>query len=349
MSVDSAVADSRSVATAAAALLRSVRGQGADVQTAVDHLELQARRTIESSVQGFDAADIDVSEEDVLAEALSQIGIGVTLVTAESALEQPQTVDQLDRAVTSLEANATTLESGGAVEAATHGFDTAPDGVLLSVDDAAIQSLDEMSATAADVASTLLDKARKPLMTSVPEPLRNPVTAHADQIAGRLLRWGLRAVARGLDLLLNLVDLAAIERARNKLERILAGLDQGDEPHVLMAFAIGAQEVRDRLAPPAGDSRSSVDDARRRTVEDLAALADRFARLCVVLRRVAAAIVGLAGALAMVQITLPHATAISIVGLCLVLGAVVVLGRDYTGATDLPGRVRGVRFLVGGA
>ncbi len=347
MTVETAAAESRSVATAAASLLRSVQGRGGDLDNALDRLELQARRAIESPpVQGFDAAAPDtVTDEDVMADALSQLSIGLTLVSAEAAVNQEEGVPHLDDAVSSLEATATVIESGGAAQAAVLGFDTAPDGVLLSLQDAAIQSLDEMSAAATDVATAILDKARKPLMKAVPEQLRDPITTYADEVGGRLLRWGLRAVRKGLDLLLGLVDLALVERARDTIDQILAGLERDEDAETLMAFAIGAQAVRADLQRPADPSS---EEAHRRLVTDLAGLADRFARLCVVLRRIASVIAGLTGVLLVVPIAVPHATPLTVAGLCIVLGAVVVLGRDYTGATDLPGRVLGVRLLVAG-
>lgn len=344
MGVDSAAANSRAVALAASALLRSVREARADTETAADRLELQARRTIDSPVQGFDAAGEPATEEDVLSEALSQIGIGLTLVSAQSALEKPEGVAQLDASISSLESTAETIESGTGNGAGVHGFDTAPGGVLLPVPDAAIQSLDEMSASAAEVATGLLDKARQPLLLAIPEKLRDPIADHVSAHAGRLLRWGLRAVRRGLDLLLSMVDLTLVEKARDKLDQVLAGLQRGDDVRALMSVAIGAEGLRAALAQAPKPEKDPQE--RRETVTRLAQLSERFGRLCGVLRQIAAVLAGLAGALALVSVALPHATAVTLAGLSIVLGAVVILGRDYTGATDLPGRVRGVRLLV---
>jgi len=57
-------------------------------------------------------------------------------------------------------------------------------------------------------------------------------------------------------------------------------------------------------------------------------------------------LVGLGGLLALLHVTLPHSLTVTTIGLALVLGAAVVIGRDYTGASDLPGRVRGVRLVL---
>lgn len=346
MSVDSAAADARSVASAATSFLRSVRSPERDLDTSLDRLEIQARRAIETSEHGFDSSTEPVSDEVVLAEALAQLGIGVTLITAESAAEGPEGADQLEHAVTELEATASALETGAAVEGLVRGFDATPGGVALEVDDAALQALEEMSAAAGGVADTLLDKARKPLLKVIPEQFADPLARYGQEIGGRLLRWGLRAVQRGLELVLSLVDVAAVERVRDSLDLVLAGLDRGEAPHVLMSAAIGAQRVRSELATTPSSPPAS-EEGQLATVEDLVVLTDRFARLCSILRKVAAAVAGLAAALALLQLTLPHATAVTLAGLALVLGAVVVIGRDYTGASDLPGRVRGVRLVLG--
>ena len=66
------------------------------------------------------------------------------------------------------------------------------------------------------------------------------------------------------------------------------------------------------------------------------------------LRRVAIAMVDLAATMAMLSVTIPHAALLTTSVLVLVIAAVVLLGREYTGAWDLPGPVRGVLLVATG-
>lgn len=337
-----AVRDARSVGGAADAVARAIRSNG-DVESALDQLELQAAHIVGDSVQGFDADGVEPSDEELLAIAVSQLGIGTTLLCTEAAAAPTAggSVAELQSAVTTLERTADALEEHGAAAPLEQGFDTRPGGSPLPVADAALAALDEMADAAGDVATAILDRTLKPLVDRVPAPLKDIGTQLGLDIPGRLARWGLRAVRKGLDLLLRLVDFEAVERYRERLDAVLTRLGQGEDAAVLSGWAIGVEAVRAEVTAgrPAG-----VDEA---LVRELAGLADRFAQLCRLLRRVAGLIAGLAATLALFQITLAHAVGVTALGLVLVLAAMVALGRDYTGASDIPGRVRGVRVLLG--
>ena len=87
-------------------------------------------------------------------------------------------------------------------------------------------------------------------------------------------------------------------------------------------------------------------DGEANLVAELANLSARFGRLCRLLRGVVVALAGAASALALLHVTMPHVVPLTAAGVVLVLGVTIVLGRDYTGASDLPGPVRGVRILL---
>lgn len=333
-----AVDDARAVGAAAQAMVHAIRSGGGDLDAAVDWLEVNAVRVVGDPVDRFDAAGEAPSDEDLLALAASQLSIGTTLVAAEGAVESAQHADRLGAAVVALEGTADALEVRAAGPGVTHGFDTAPGGTPLDLRAAAHAALDEMAGAAADVATAVLDKTVAPLVERIPGPVRDLVDGLQLDVGGRLARWGLRAVRRGLEILQRLVDVDAIERARARVDGVLARLGQGEDADVLAGWAIGADAVRDEV-----DRRTRA--ARRaELVAELAALTARFVRLCAALRGVAVALAGLASVLALFQVTLPHAGAITLAGLVLIVGATVVLGRDYTG--DLSWRVRGVGVLV---
>jgi hypothetical protein len=335
-----AVDDARAVGTAAQAMLYAIRSGTGDLDAAVDWLEVNAVRIVGDPVNRFDAPGEPPSEEDLLALAASQLGIGTTLVAAEAAAESTRHADRLDVAITALEGTADSLEMDNAGPAVKQGFDTAPHGTPLDVRAAAYAALDEMAGGAAEVATAVLDNTLKPVVERIPGPVRDLVDGLHLDVGGRLVRWGLRAVRRGLDLLQRLVDIDAIERVRARIDSVLERLGRNEDAGVLAGWAIGADAVRDEVA------RRNKPAERAELVAELADLTTRFVRLCGALRGVAIALAGLASVLALLQITLPHAGAITIAGLVLIIGATVVLGRDYTGSDDLPGRVRGVGILL---
>jgi hypothetical protein len=113
------VQDARSVSSAARALARALHGRGTDPRTALDTLELHARRIVEDADRGF-APDDAPSDEALLQEALIQFEVGATLFAADQAragstggltsaaaqLDQAaDTIDNLDGSVSGLRAS----------------------------------------------------------------------------------------------------------------------------------------------------------------------------------------------------------------------------------------------------
>lgn len=335
--------DARSVGRAADSLARAIRRDG-NVDGARERLREHAEVAVEGAGPGrYAATGIGPADEVVLAECLSQLSIGTTLLTAESALTTPSGIspDALRAAVASLDDTTRALADETAPPPTPRRFDTSLGGVTLDVRAATVAALDEMSEAAATAATALVDRAMKPLVESVPETVRT-VAENLLPSGGQLAQWGLRAVQRGLELLTTLVDLETIDRLRDRIDDVLRRLGQGEDTTVLLGAAIGADAVRDALAPQ-DPSSPPTDDA---LVAELARLAARYERVCRLLRRVAGALVGVAAALASFGVVSPQVAALSALGFVVVLGAVIVLGRDHTGATDLPGRTRGVRLIV---
>lgn len=327
------VQDARSVSSAARALARALDGRGTDTRTALDTLELHARRVVEDADRGF-AAEAAPSDESLLREALIQFEVGATLCAAEKA--RAGRTGDLTSAAAQLDQAADTMDNLDASASGLRGFDATT--FTASTTDAALLALDEMAASASQVADKVLGKTFKPLLDKVPQELRDVLGEVAEP--GGLLRWAMRAVRKGIELLTRLVDLPLLETARERVDDILARLGKGEDSAVIAGSVIGADGVRAWLheAGPAPDGTTLVGE--------LADVAERYGRLCTLLGRVAVAITGLAALLAALQITMAHAAAITAVGLAMVLGVLVVLGRDHTGANDVPGGVRGVRLLI---
>jgi hypothetical protein len=342
---EQAVTNARSMSAAADSLLRALPAGGDNLERAADRLESRAAAVLDDSVAAFDSTQqgqAAPSDEELLADSLSQFSIGLTLIAADTAMSSAPQEHRLGAAIADLDRTADVLEAASAEQSVVRGFDTHPGGEGLSVKDAALAALDEMAATAATVATSLVSRTIRPLIDHLPDDLGSALAKLNADVTGRFLRWGLRAVRRGLDLLLSMADLPAVERVRDRIDHVLVRLGQGSDPAVLTGWAIGVEDVREKLSSGSVLGASDNEDL----VATLAELASRYSSLCTLLKRIAAVITGLAAALALVQITVPHSLAITTAGLVLVLGTLIVLGRDYTGANDLPGSVRGVRLLV---
>jgi hypothetical protein len=338
-----AVEDARSISSAANALLKAIHDGDDARDVALDRLELRAKLADDGQIQGFDAAAEDITDEDLLASVSTQLGIGMTLLAAESALTEPGAADALASASTSLADSADYVESDAAHRASIQGFEVSPGGVPLGLYSAAYAALDEMSDAAAHVVTALLDKALKPVVNQIPAQISATWHELNLNVTGRLARWGLRAVRRGLDLLLTLIDLPTVRAMRSTIDQVLSRLGHGEDAQVLAGWVIGAESVRAEFSGTA-DTPPQLGRAT-----ELAQLADRFSRLCGLLSRIAAIIAGLTAGLGIVHMVLPHALAITTVGLAIVLGIVIAYGRSYTGTSELPIGVRGVRLIVGEA
>jgi hypothetical protein len=342
--------DARRVASAARDLVRAIENVG-DVEEAVDALEACARQAVDVTVHGFDAGQAgEPDPEDMLAVALTQLEIGNTLLAAQRALTASGKAPRLDSAATSLEDAADVTDFLWAAAPGMYGFDGARAAVM-NLPDTAFAALDAMAAAAADVTTDLLGKALTPAVDRVPDSRIDLADLCVD-IPGRLARWGAQAVRQGLKLLAAVVSPQAVERARDRIDEVLARLGH-DDRLVLAGWAIGADSVRDRLAECvlSNESRDSggAEGEIARVAADLSRLADRFGRLCRMLRRVAIAMVDLAATMAMVSVTIPHPALLTTSLLVLVIAAVVLLGCEYTGAWDLPGPASGVLLVaIGG-
>jgi len=248
---------------------------------AAEQLELQATLAVDASVAGFDSSEGEAPEEDRLAASVSSFSIGFALVAAEASSSDGN-ADHLARAVELLERNTDELEAAGAPTPAADHFDTEPGGVALSPHAAALAALDEMASSAADVATSILDQALKPLVDKLPDPVPDVVEQLQLNIGGRLASLGLRAVRSGLSLLLTLIDLHAVSQARDRINDLLSRLGQGNDPAVLTGWAMAPTrsgrplpvQLSRRTGPASGTRCRSLPDwpsATRRSAPPSAA------------------------------------------------------------------------------
>jgi hypothetical protein len=166
-----------------------------------------------------------------------------------------------------------------------------------------------------------------------------------DNIGGRLLRLGMRAVAAALDSLQELVDAAWLETARDRLVALADRAGAVGAGPAMLGGVLGAEGAREEVAAllRADDLDLTRLDAGTAA---LTALADRFDSVIGKLALAQAAVAGIMAVQGHLGLAIPWLP-VSLLGAELLIGAVaLVLAIDYVDTTVSVGRVRGARLIV---
>ncbi|SNT09191.1 hypothetical protein SAMN05421812_103120 [Asanoa hainanensis] len=166
-----------------------------------------------------------------------------------------------------------------------------------------------------------------------------------DNIGGRLIRLGLRALSAALDALRRLVDATWLETARDRLVALADRAGEAGAGAALLGGAIGAEHAREEAASLL--SREGLDLGRLDGgTEALEALADRFDSVIGKLALAQAAVGGILVVQGHLGLAVPWLP-LALLGAELLIGAVaVVLAIDYIDTTVSVGRVRGARLIL---
>ncbi|GIF64211.1 hypothetical protein Ais01nite_22460 [Asanoa ishikariensis] len=166
-----------------------------------------------------------------------------------------------------------------------------------------------------------------------------------DNIGGRLVRLGLRALSAALDALRRLVDATWLETARDRLVALADRAGEAGAGAALLGGVIGAERAReeaDTLLTATGLDLGRLDGG----TEALAALADRFDSVIGKLALAQAAVGGIFVVQGHFGLAVPWLP-LALLGAELLIGAVaVVLAIDYIDTTVSVGRVRGARLIL---
>ncbi|GAA1876890.1 hypothetical protein [Asanoa iriomotensis] len=166
-----------------------------------------------------------------------------------------------------------------------------------------------------------------------------------DNIGGRLLRLGMRAVATALDALLELVDARWLEIARDRLVTLADRAGTAGAGPALLGGVLGAEGAReeaDGLLRENGLDKTRLDGG----TTALAALADRFDSVIGKLALAQAAVGGILAVQGHLGLAIPWLP-LGLLGAELLIGAVALaLAIDYVDTTVNVGRVRGARLIV---
>ncbi|MEV4621265.1 hypothetical protein AB0J74_21485 [Asanoa sp. NPDC049573] len=166
-----------------------------------------------------------------------------------------------------------------------------------------------------------------------------------DNIGGRLVRLGLRALSAAFGALHRLVDAAWLETARDRLVALADRAGETGAGAAMLGGVIGAERARveaDGLLAATGLDLGRLDGG----TEALAALADRFDSVISKLAIAQAAVGGILVVQGHLGLAVPWLP-LALLGAELLVGAVAVaLAIDYVDTTVNVGRVRGARLII---
>ncbi|MFI5712845.1 hypothetical protein [Kribbella sp. NPDC051620] len=376
MAVEDEARSARAVAEAAGLLEESIRAGGEPDEFAIEQLERIAAEHIEGaetlSRQGFEPLDgggegdrTEADELDMLAAAVTQIAIGNTLLAAsrdvDLAVSRETAGPELDAepgptladALGDLNGTADSLDALTA-SPARQGFEPLPPSPNV---DAAV---DRLRTSADRVLDGIVDATTKTTAGAftetiklVPGKLADAIRTLGEKIElgshlNRLVKLGLRAVQRGLDLFARMFKADQLKSAQQQLQQLYDRLDRKEPGPLVLAWLVGSDDVRGKLATAV--AVPGVDIARvDLSTAAVERLGERFTQIGKLTLTLVKGIVGAGAALAILQLAVPHLTMITAGALTLVVGGIVLLALDYVGARPVLGAVRGVREVVADA
>jgi hypothetical protein len=335
--------------------LRDALGDPAALALAADRLAAAAETSIDRPAPPAAAGVAFVPEDaaDLLAAALSRLEVAGTLFAASEAVGEhgPARPDALDEPLRRLD---TTVAMLGAPEAAP-GLAATAAVRSASVPEAAAALEKQLGRTVEEIVGRSA-KVIGGCLTGVhdrgPEAIRKAwdlvdEKLHLSEIGGKLASLGLRALRGALGMLAKLVPAQWLADLRERIDQLIATVDKSGPARTAVAMVLGAATPA-RL--PA--DRSTLDSAKLdRGTGELAELATGYGKLMDLCGGIGTAI-GLAGKVTVaLRLAIPQLGVLILAAHVLVVGSVVVLGRDHidavaTGTEDRHGLVRGVRTIV---
>jgi hypothetical protein len=336
--------------------LRDALGDPARVARAAERLAGTAETSI-GQVEAAPAEGIALVPEDteaLLAAALSQLGVAGTMFAASEAVGEhgPAEPSALDEPLRRLDATVALLARPPVQSIATPPPSASPADALASLRRQLARTVEELISRSTKVIGGSLTGIhdRGPAEVRKAWDMIN-AKLHLDEIGGKLARVGLRALRSALALLARVVPASWLDGIRANVDHLIENTDRRGPAKTIVGAAIGA----DRLAEPAVADPSTLDTAKLdRGTADLAELTAKYGKLMDLCGGIGTAI-GLAAKLTgVLRLSVPQLGVVILSAHVLVIGGVVVLGRDHADAGLDPGEdgrglVRGVRTIIGEA
>lgn len=340
---------------------------GRDLRDALgdpDRAALAADRlaaTAESSIDRLDragaqrvAAGVALVGEDaeaLLAVTLSQLGVAGTMFAASEAVGEhgPAEPSALDEPLRTLDATVTLLAAPPAVAVAAVAPSATVAEALRTMERQLDRTVDELINRSTKVISGALTG----IHDRGPAELRKAWDTlnekfYLKEFGGKLARIGLRAFRGALTLLARIVPDNWLVGIRASVDRLIMSVDERGPGKAVVGAAIGA----DRLTDDKRFDQSTLDMAKLdKATAELTELTTKYGKLMDLCGGIGTAI-GLAVKFsAVLRLAIPQLAVLIMAAHVLVIGSVVVMGRDHTDAgldpgDDGRGLVRGIRTIV---
>lgn len=352
------VESARAVLDVARVVEESLAGDDGPDEYAVEALVRVAGDELEASGrQGFEAveAEGDTDVAAVLIAAVVQVSAGNTLIAAGQAVGETDTaadaVGEYGVAVARLADVVDALDGLEAGAGRRQGFEAADasesvEAALDRVRDAAERVADGIAATAAGTVT----EAFKQTVKLVPEKIRDVADKIGDKVdlgqyAGRLVKLGVRAVQRALDLFTRMFPGGALAGMRDDVKVLYARLSGAEPIPATVGFVIGVDDVKAYLKLYGGDRIEQLDKA----AADVEQLGTKYANLGKLATNLIEGIAVAGAVVALLQLAVPQLGLIVAGALAAVVAGVLLLAMDYVGDRPVLHTIRGVKLVLADA
>lgn len=369
MGADHAVQPTMLVAQAGREL-RAVLGDPDRVAEAAERLATTAEASIAQldragAERGIGVALVPEDAETLLAATLGQLEVAGTMFAASEVVGEHETGEPghaepgvLDEPLRRLDATVALLAEPQPL--ATQGIGAQAATASTTVAEAVAALRRQLGRTVEDIiarSTAVIGDSLTGIRDRGPDAVRKAwdmvnERLHLDRIGGKLARLGLRAFRSALDMLARIVPGGWLGGIREQVDRMIASVDRRGAGKTVVAMAIGADRLSDQQLDRSGLDMAKLD----RGTADLAGLGAKYGKLMDLCGGIGTAIGFAVKLTAVLRLALPQLAVLIMAAHLLVIGSVIVLGRDHVDAgpdldagRDGPGLVRGVRTIVGEA
>jgi hypothetical protein len=299
----------------------------------------------------------DLSAEEALASILFELQTGNVLVAAAQAVPSGKSGEagnaaHLDRALQSLESakNAVADQEKGRSH-----FEAALAKLVETVDETnapeefqkrAKAALDGLVADGSEVVQRVFKALNELDSTNIAEGLKKfGEKSEALATAGRLLRRGIEKIQEGYNALLRLLGPDLLKKIKDRVEKIWENFKSGKYTKDALEFIYDLKDIEDQivhvLANPKLDAKAVV-----KGCQDLAPLGAQFKKHMALLSGIVSGITLAAAVLAFTPMRVQGSPFVAGAYL-LVVGAVLLIGREFAGAEYSLHWIRGVGRIAG--
>jgi hypothetical protein len=333
-----------------------------DIMDAVREVERAAAEHDLEAIKRFepdpDRSQIDPDAEEALAAITFELHAGTVLIALSEAVPDEESgrlgnPEYLQAALQVLEKTQHIAEDSLSIEARAR-FEADVTGTAAAIDPANAPTEFKDRAEAAleallKEAEEVIFKAAESLKKIDPVKVLGALSQFSKQsdalaAAGRLLRKGIEKIQEAYNALVRLLGAQLLESVRDKVEEIWKAFKEGKHTHAVLAALYGIDPIKANiqgvLTKPLVDAQALI-----RACDALAPLAPKFKKHMALLTGLLSAITLAATVLALTPLSV-QATPFIAGAYLLVLGAVVVIGREYAGAEWSLQWVKGVGVIV---